>query len=97
MHNINLEKSVLIDAKNCSTKKTLIDEFVKILDFKDSFSYNWDSFEEIIMRSSINCHIVIYNSRFLLRDEANAKPVLKDIFHDYNQEHDYKFCFIKTF
>ena len=88
---------VLINAKNCSTKKTLIDEFAQKLNFTDHYAHNWDSFEEIINRTTINQHIFIYNTKYLLQDDIESRVIFKDILHDYNQTNAFKFFNLKTY
>lgn len=92
-----INNSFLIDSKELKTKNNVIDKMVEFLGFKDTFAYNWDSFEEILMRSSLNKNVIFYNSKYLLKNEKTSKSILKDILNDYNLEHEYKFYIIKQF
>ncbi len=76
-------KKVIIYGGDCRTKEALFKEFDEKFNFPEYFSYNWDSFDEIICDLSwipeeeIILNIVDY--QLVLEDESDEE---KDIFFD---------------
>lgn len=76
-------KIITINGRNCQTKQDLFKSFSEAFNFPDYFSFNWDSFDEVICDLSWveedAITLVINHYSDLLVD---AKDEDKDVFFD---------------
>jgi RNAse (barnase) inhibitor barstar len=85
--------TIIIDGNNCKSKQDLFDTFKAVLRFPDYFTYNWDSFEEVINDMKLPKHTMILLTfyRALLKENKEDKLIFLEIIRAANIENDYKF------
>lgn len=94
----DLNQAIYIDGSKCMTMEDMFETFNNVLDFPDYFSFNWDSFEEIVNNLELDKkNIIILNAELILQEDEESFEILSDILHSANAEQTYTFHYLAAY